>query len=273
MKAFRSSLLVGAALVLGSVVTANAADLGFPRGPSMKDTYMPAPVSVPRWYMRIDGGYAWHDDPSILEAGIYDLVHNGIDPTWTLGGGFGYYFTQNIRGDLTFDYRFQTDVKGFNSDVTAPFGGGYRVMPLKSTVYLANLYYDFDRSARISPYVGIGLGFVHHKTGKGSVTDACGCVGEIDGASSTDVAGALMAGFTFNLASLRHQPAYSTKDGIVAAPSSRLLLDVGYRFLYLGETHTGVIRGTSPAGPVGGDPDIKSIHAHELRVGLRWNLQ
>ena len=65
------------------------------------------------------------------------------------------------------------------------------------------------------------------------------------------------------------------KDGPVAVDSGRgLYLDVGYRFLYLGETATGPVSLTNTSGTiVSRDPTVEDIHAHEFRVGLRYDLR
>ena len=138
---------------------------------------------------------------------------------------------------------------------------GERKFGLKSDVVLANLYYDFDLRSRFTPYIGFGLGVTNNRTSTGTVTDTCGCSGvsgvSIAGASNWSVAGALMTGFSVAL-------------------RDRLHLDAGYRFLYLGDAHTGVMTGTAPvagAAFTGGDPAVTDIYAHEFRVGLRYDIR
>jgi len=65
------------------------------------------------------------------------------------------------------------------------------------------------------------------------------------------------------------------KDGPVAVSAGRnLYLDVGYRFLYLGETATGEVTMNDATGTqVSRDPTVEDIHAHEVRVGLRYDLR
>lgn len=275
MTTIRGTLLLGAALVLGSVAGAEAADINY--GGSIKDGGYAAPMVAPepRFYFRVDGGYAFHDDPTMVEDGIYDLTDTAIDNTWTVGGGVGMYFSRNVRADITVDHRFEAEAQGNLADHAATLEG-VRRFGMSSTVALANVYYDFDTRTRFTPYVGIGLGFVRHSLKAGTVEDPCGlCTGTIDANSSTHVAGALMAGFSVNLLGRREQYAGSTKDGMaIAAPAGRsLLLDVGYRFLYLGETETGAVRFTGTPDVVADDPTVESIHAHEIRVGLRYNVQ
>lgn len=264
MSFIRGALALGAALVAASV-TAGAADLGRPPA-GLKD-YGYAPVSGPNWYVRIDGGYAFHSSPAMVENTLIDLSRESIDDTWTLGGGVGRYFTPNLRGDVTYDYRFNADVDGFRND---PNTIGPRAFGIESGVLLANLYYDFDLGRAFKPYIGIGLGAVHHSTKSGTWT-GCGCTGTISGDDSWDVAGAAMAGFTVNLR--RSAAPVSIKDEPVAVETGRgIYLDVGYRFLYLGDAQTGVLRrdnGAEEATKV----VVEDIMAHEFRVGLRFDIR
>jgi opacity protein-like surface antigen len=275
MISLRKAIVLGAALLAGSVTAASAADLGGYRGGSMKDSgYAPqaAPSAGPAWYFRLDTGIARHDTPYMVEDGVAELTNAHIDKTWTLGGGIGYYFNKNVRGDLTYDHRFKSDVSGYRYDQSQLGGGvdceaapglqsschGTRSFGLKSDVFLANLYYDFDCRCQFTPYVGAGLGFVRHHTSVGKVTDTVnggGVTGAIDSGSSTHVAAALMAGVSFQV-------------------RPNMNIDAGYRFLYLGETATGAVRDTLNGNvTIAPDPTVEQIHAHEFRVGLRYDFR
>lgn len=276
----RATLLLSAAFVLGGAAGASAADL---YGGSIKDGPMmaaPMPGPMPSWYVRIDGGYAGYDAPAMTEEHYYDLTDTDIDNNWSLGGGIGRYFGNGFRGDITVDHHFESDASGNLADPLSDLPG-VRTFGLKSTAVLANIYYDFDMGNRWTPYIGAGLGFSHNSTSDGTVTDPCGClVGTIAGDSQTDVAAALMAGMSVKLRG--GASGGSFKDGYVVDTGRSLFLDVGYRFLYLGEAATGPVSATYTAPVTGGhagtggyvseDPVVDEIHAHELRVGLRYNL-
>lgn len=257
----RASLFLGAALVLGSAQGALAADL---YGGSMKDGPMIAPraQSTASWYLRVDGMHGAFDDPAVSESGIYDLTDTAIENTWGVGGGVGVYFGRGVRGDITVEHNFNSDVSATLGDVNSALPGT-RKFSLSSTYALANLYYDFDMGSRFTPYIGAGLGFTKNKTGSGTVTDLCGCLsGDIAGGEDTHAAGALMAGFSMKL-------------------RDRLSLDAGYRFLYLGEVETGAVtakfsaahNGNAAGAVIAQDPTVDEIHEHQFRVGLRWDIQ
>jgi opacity protein-like surface antigen len=250
----RASLLISAALVLGSAGGALAADLGnYGGGGSLKDGPMPMyQSSGPSWYVRADGGYSVFDEPEMTEAGIYSLTDENIDSTWSAGGGIGRYFGNGFRADVTWDHRFEADAKGNLPDHQATLEG-VRHFGIESDVFLANMYYDLDAGSRFTPYVGVGLGFTRNKTTEGTV-ESCQCTtASIASGSETHVAGAAMAGVQFKL-------------------RERLSLDMGYRFLYLGSVETGAIVHTGGGTTVAEDPTVEDIHAHEFRFGMRYDI-
>lgn len=80
-----------------------------------------------------------------------------------------------------------------------------------------------------------------------------------------------MAGFTTKLRGGQSVVGGSSKDGPMTVDTGRnLYLDVGYRFLYLGEVATGPIVTTVP---IAEDPTVESLIAHEFRVGLRYDFR
>jgi opacity protein-like surface antigen len=145
MTHLRNSILAGAALILGASAGAQAADLYGGRQGGLKDYgyQQPAIASTPSIYLRIDGGIASFDRPHMVLDGTQDLTNTSIDRAWAVGGGIGTYFSQNVRGDITVDYRFKSDVKGSwlydagGADQAVVNG----VNGLRSTVFLANAYY------------------------------------------------------------------------------------------------------------------------------------
>lgn len=250
----RSTLLLGVALVLGTAGSAMAADLGSYGGGSMKDGPVAMPMEAPSrsLYIRADGAYNWFDDPSMTEAGIYTLSDTAIDGTWSFGGGVGRYFGGGFRGDLTWDHISEADAEGTLRDHAADLEGA-RKFGFKSDVFLANMYYDFDHGNRFTPYIGLGLGFARNKTTAGTV-DTCGCgTATIEEGKETHVAGAAMAGFQLKL-------------------RDRLSFDAGYRFLYLGSVETGAIIAPTSTAPIAEDPTVEDIHAHQIRFGLRYDI-
>jgi opacity protein-like surface antigen len=272
MTFIRSAFICGALAGFGAFASAKAADLGGYRGSIKDDVPALVSLSAARFYARIDGSYASYDAPAITEDHQFDLINRSIGNNWALGGGIGYYFNKNIRADITYERRFEADVEG-----GLPVGStlpGTRKFGLTSDLVLLNAYYDFDVRGRFTPYVGAGIGWVSHETKAGTVSNDCGCTGTIDKGEGNDIAAALMAGVAVNLTN-RGAPAGSGEGHGEAARN--FYLDIGYRFLYLGEAATGPVRANvttpAPATIVSADPTVSDIHAHEFRVGLRYDFR
>jgi opacity protein-like surface antigen len=139
-------LLLGAAFVLGSALSASAADLGGDLNDAPAMAPMPAPSAG--WYLRADGGYNWFTTPGVETEG-YSAYDTKLDGSWSVGGGIGRYFGNGFRGDITVDYLFDSNV---NSTFCDCFGGAsHAQFDFSSTVVLANLYYVFNRGGRIVP--------------------------------------------------------------------------------------------------------------------------
>lgn len=240
MKQLRYSLLAAAALTAGLATGAGAADFRFPPAPV---TQVPAPIPVPEysaWYLRGDVGGSLHEDPDLNQVGAA-FSGEDMDQAWIFGVGFGHYFTDSLRGDVTIDYRASTDVTGLNT-VT----GSIHSAELSSTVVLANLYLDIRGRDDFTPYVGAGVGFASNETNGHRITLGGVNTGGAGGDTKFAVAAAAMAGFSYRL-----------HDG--------WLFDAGYRFLYLGDAET---KSSTSAGTL----NIDSIYAHELRLGFRYEL-
>lgn len=271
-------VLLGAAIVVGSAMQAGAADL---YGGGLKDQ---GPVAVApvksNWYLRADGSWAAYSvgDFNLYDHGVvnapttFSSTDGDVDNGWGVGGGIGRYFGYNVRGDLTLEYRTSTDVTG---TATACCDLGTK-SSVDGVVGLANLYYDFNRGARIVPYIGAGIGFAHLKSGGGTLGCVTGCGANFGdatygGESRTNFAVAGMAGVSVKLRG--GEPAYvegGMKDTPVVIEGGRALyLDVGYRFLHLGDIDGGkALQTNGNAIDVGWD----SLNAHEVRVGLRYDL-
>lgn len=253
-------IAVTSAALMASTVVVQAADLYGHHGGrgSIKDdhSYMAPRSGCPSIYARIDGGYSGFDKPNQNQAGVDEFVWSKIDKTWNFGGGIGAYITCNIRADITIDHRFESDQRGFNPNPIAPNYGSMK-WGYSSTAYMANFYYDFNMRSRFTPYIGVGLGLVNNEFSAGGGTVAAphvdaGTPTFVASGSKWSAAGAFMTGFVLNL-------------------HDRLKLDTGYRFLYLGDAKTG--QTSNSFGGTGGPIHVEHMHAHEFRVGLRYDIR
>lgn len=292
-------IALAAALACGFNVTAAMADR-FSYGGGMKDYAVPAPVLVPapipvpehfRWYIRADLGVSFQSGSEISEHGM-QYGYGDVDPTrvplgmdsgWfsrntdtmVMGGiGAGLYFSPRWRGDITADVRQSTDSDGKGNrsyleyDTTVPGYTGNRIdaattdrTSVFNTVVLANLYYDFvDRGSGFTPYVGIGGGLVvrsidrEHDTTENLYDGSSALIGArtITGkGKSTQVA-----------------PAAAATAGVAYALSPSTIIDVNYRFTYMGEVDSSITLSNGTVSKI----SIGDAFEHTVRAGIRWNV-
>ncbi|HAT86322.1 outer membrane protein [Cohaesibacter gelatinilyticus] len=204
------------------------------------------------WYLRGDIGYAAYSNPDASwqdpTNGHRAFIKEEIDNGWLIGGGFGYYFNEHLRADVTVDYRHEAKFKGMVGGCGG-CSGGYSNESAKFSAWtlMLNGYYDFGTWNSVTPYVGAGIGLTHLTLGGYATSNG---VPFSDG-DNTNFAWNLMAGAVVDI-----------EEG--------WKFDANYRFLSMGEAKTGTTftNGTNAQNPV----KIEDIYAHEFRVGLRYDL-
>ena len=263
-----------------------AALSGVARAADMPVEYPPiieAPEPMPLaaaggWYLRGDIGYKFYQAPKgslgNRRWGGYDNGSGSVD-TWPytvgnrdqminekmlgaldIGVGAGYKFNDYLRSDVVFDYETPAKFKGsiWCQDASSCSGGSYKDgehVKIEAYSALANVYADLGNFHGVIPYIGGGIGASYLRTSDvgGAAKDA-NTGKNPDGAGKWNFAWALMAGVEYPI-------------------SDSLSLDLGYRYLNLGDAKSGYV--TDGEG-VSTRMDYKDITAHEVRVGLRYYL-
>ncbi|MEO8758188.1 MAG: hypothetical protein ABI398_10615 [Devosia sp.] len=198
MRTLLAALMVVLATLVGAQV--RAADL-----PDYPDVQVPEVDYGLQgaFYLRgsAGGNMLWTSD-HVDTTGSHALVSTQAGYGYSIGAGFGYETGTGLRFDGTVDYLS-------NDGLT----DGFNVLHLRSTVALANVYYDFPLSGGGSAqggfgaYVGGGLGAAYNQN---SVTPVNAALP--DGGNWTGAAAA-MAGVTYD--------------------AGTWVADLGYRLIYM----------------------------------------
>ncbi len=239
MSRVSSLLLVAALVTLPTISTTEAADPPIYEPPA----YVPEEPCCEggKWYIRGDLGYGFHGDPEIMQGPALGFQEDW-ESTYSIGVGIGRRLGRHGRVDVTVDHRFESDIT--DVDVLGFTG----TAGLSSTVFLLNAYFDFGEYRGFTPYIGAGVGGAYHDLGK--ITKNGGLVSVIEGGTRWAFAAALMAGAS-----------YEINDG--------LMIDAGYRYLYMGRAESGVITDIGVNTFV---TEYNNLEAHEFRVGLRYEM-
>ena len=265
---------------LGAPCLAQAADL-LPPPP-------PPPMAPPivevggGWYLRGDAGASFYDSPgySSIDSPPSHYYGGRADTGWFAGAGIGYEFNGFLRGDITGEYR----TTGLRTSSYSDFGfsgcdglGCYyqqgRTTNLSAgryegAVFLANGYFDLGTFYGVTPFVGGGVGVAFNNlTG---FTDSGSTVTQTTYQSGQIVnGGGVSAGGTFKDKG-KTNFAWALHAGFAFAVSHNLKLEVGYRYINLGQASTGVLN--CFCGQTFSPMKVKDLDAHEVKVGLRYLL-
>ena len=207
--------------------------------------------SPPPYYSRFDCGVAFNGDADLRVSSpeLHFVEKNGghvkTGDAWTCDMGIGHWVTQNVRVDATIEYRSAFDVEGVaDPDVIDSLSQDTNV---QSFVGLFNAYWDIANYNGVTPYIGGGIGFAHNQIDDIFIAES-GFVTQ--GGETTEFAWALMAGLAFDI-------------------SPDLILDVGYRYIDLGDVKSGIV------GSDGGTTSpvlVRDMDAHEIRIGFRYEF-
>ena len=230
----------------------------------MPPAYEPVPVppkAFAGWYLRGDIGYSNQsvdelDNVLIDNFETYEQEDLDFDGGPTFGVGIGYRLNNWVRFDVTGEYRAKVDFSGhdvgtFGDDV---FTNNYDAKK-SEWLLLANAYADLGNYRGISPYVGAGIGAarvtIHGFTDTGMSTIPSTSLAYADDESEWNLAWALYAGVGFEV-------------------TPAVTLDVGYRFLHLGDAESGDLVAFDGTNNVDNPMEFEDIISHDIRVGFRY---
>lgn len=204
------------------------------------------------FYLRGSAGLAieWaaqkHDPADGLS---YDIETLGYGYSW--GGGFGYETGDGLRFDVTMD-SVETAGMSITKDAGAPDDGTYTLL-LRSTVALANIYYDFGFGGDGFGYAGNGGAFGYVGAGAGvawnrsTVNSPATAPVPVPPGVNVSWAAAGMVGVGYDMGSW--------------------VADLGYRAIYIAEVNNW------PTDPSTNSYWYVDDHwTHELRSTIRYRL-
>jgi len=265
MGRFKALSFAGAVALFG-VQAAQAADLLPPPPPIQAP--LRGPVDDSGFYIRADAGLANVNMYGLRSsfAGTTGAALGVTQETGELGDdgilglGFGYKFNNWFRADLTGEYR-----SGVNYDSTVWYQSGANCAAggatycgdaysgeVKTGLFLANGYLDMGTWYGFTPYIGGGVGVAVYQVSsfKDVSLYPLGGFGTAPDHTSANFAWALMAGVAYHI-------------------TPNLLLDVGYRYVNMGDISTGAISCSSTCNH---ETQHFNMEANDVRVGLRWMM-
>ena len=302
---------VAGLLVLGAAsVTAAAGDWNHGAG-SYKDVRgsaavpVPAPTPIPvysaNWYLRLDAAYGFNSG-GLSESGMLFGTEDtpgaagptpfGNRPAWfnddfetfgTFGGGFGYYWSDRVRTDLTLEWRTHGEgtIDGEESWIAHFDNAGvwtpdptrqinlYTLDETKQRSFfsLINAYYDLGKIRGVTPYVGVGVGIAYHELVRDHVSTQTEC-------DPTTGCNAIVSSQTYRASgkSNTFTLAAAFNTGFAYSLSDITTLDVNYRLLYIDGADVRMNITDLSGNTFSSTTTIDATVEHQLRAGLRFDI-
>lgn len=246
-KLFPAVVVAAAALVAGPVVAADP-----PQYPDIEVPEVDYGLGG-SFYLRGSAAINLHWASAVTHPGVvppetYSINQLGYGYSW--GAGFGYETGDGLRFDATID---SVETKGLRITKTGQGleDGDYTLM-LRSTVALANIYYDFgfgdgfgySGNGGAFGYVGAGAGVAWNRA---DVNSPLAAPTPVPSGGNVSAAGALMAGVGYDMGSW--------------------VADLGYRALYINQINN------APTNPATDSYyEVNNNWIHELRGTVRYRF-
>jgi len=258
------TLALAGGLALSASVAANAADLAY--APPMQ----PEPLGLKGTissgvYLRGDIGVGvqsvgryYQQDVAQFGGTFFGKTDNAA---FFAGLGIGYRFNNWLRFDVTSEYRGAGQI-GVNDFIYNPFNNGFQSNTYKgnltSLVTLFNGYFDLGTWNCLTPYIGAGIGFTQNRIS--GLSDQGALVGDFTGATLNTAGSGTTSGL-----------AWALMAGLGYEVNKNLTLEVGYRYLNLGDAQSGRLVNAF-TGQVQAPLKARDIDSHDFRIGMRWNF-
>lgn len=285
--------LLPGAVVIAAAAGASASDLSLP--PLYQPEAAPLVELGSGWYLRGDLGYV---NMSLPGPGVPPLVDGQhatasnaalFSPSTTretlLGTtlGVGYQFDHVFRMDATYDWRQNIsrntrifrpcgiDQTIYGVPTYRPEGGDCYTndtVTTQSWTGLVNLYADLGSWARLTPYIGAGLGLSHLQTSARenwfwASGDAYGIGANTYQSNSANAPGYYHFGYPANKGPTQTNNNFSwaLMAGVSYDVAPHVKLDIGYRYLNMGSVTT--VNAAGQCAQI-------AIQSQEIRAGLRF---
>ncbi len=259
MRSVKSLVAAGAAVVFSSA--AFAADMAIAPPPMY-----PAPVEdFGGWYLRGDIGFSNQRVSrlnNVLDAGLTSSTQNlNFNSAGIFGLGVGYKFNNWFRGDVTGEYRGNSQFFGTDR-ITYPGGVGTDTYHATKNewVVLANAYVDLGTWWNVTPFIGAGVGGARVAIN-----------GFTDQGIANNGAGA-QPGLAYGANVAKWNLAWAVHAGLAYQVTPHFTVELAYRYLDMGDGLTGDLRTFDGVNAINNPMTFKNITSHDLKLGVRWDL-
>jgi opacity protein-like surface antigen len=198
------------------------------------------------YYFKGELGYGFSNDTEQFNGTGIASTNESNDDIVKLGIGLGYNPEGPMRTELSFSYspNMESSANSTNATTTNSSIDNYLLM--------VNAYYDFDEvSQSFVPYIGGGVGISRMVQDDTSIKNASGSINLTEGGVTKNNLG------------------WALGLGTAIQVEGDVSLDIGYRYLALGESEGNGVFSGSPAQTPNSGGRIGNQFIHELYLGVR----
>jgi len=204
------------------------------------------------YYIKAEVGVAKSEKIKITEGFSSTFYKNsgnkGFNSSPIYSLGFGYKINDKFRAEITYNY---TDFKYKRKSNNALGAIAEYQQKVNVQTGMVNLFYDVVTYQKLTPYLGMGVGYAQINPKDGSK-------------SNKDLTIVYQSNKSGNLA-------YSLMGGVSIAMTDRINFDIGYKFQDFGKAK-GFNKYKIPSGTSPIDPKSFSIKAHIATIGVRYHF-
>ena len=253
-----------AACLLASVAVPQAIAADIP-------VIVPEPVPEPHvawagWYLRGDIGFS-NQEVNSLHNVLFETTDNleflrsEFDAAPFMAVGLGYQFNEWFRVDVTGEYRGKANYHGLDryetvddADPTTWDGTNDYNAEKSEWTFLANAYVDLFNWWGVSTYLGAGAGASYNT---------------IHGFTDTNVPN---GGEAYAATHSQWQFAWALYAGLAYDVTPNLTVDLGYRYIDLGDAQSGDIIAFDGTNLVDNPMHFRDLTSHDIKLGVRYKF-
>lgn len=273
----KASLLLAASAAAISSGAATAADIRMAAPPVYEQ---PAPREFSGWYLRGEIGFSNQrvKDSKMTDNRYDPLLNfqqtNTFSTAGIYGVGLGYTVNNWLRFDVSGQYRGNSSYRaletfqGYASDGSIYYAAEEHEASKSEIVVMANAYVDLGTWWNLTPYIGAGAGMA--RVTIADFTDL-GTVNLVDLGGGNVIRGQQARSLASGVTSSRWNFAWALHAGVGYQVTPNMTMELAYSYMNLGDGFTGPI--TTYEGFTRGVPmRFRDIISHDLKLGVRWNL-
>lgn len=213
------------------------------------------------FYIKGGAGYSWYN--KYTYKNINNNNKNKLKNLPIFEIGVGYYVNDQLRTDITFNYRKTKHYMHKNNVIYGKYNTKINHLNVQNMSLMLNMYYKITPFANISPFINAGIGIGKNSNKSPSIIDNIPIEGLQDEECTIVDNGKKTSGIWYIGA------------GTSFEAGAELFIDLNYRFINLGKINNSIYTQSTTNPSINSYVRLaktSSIKSHEFLISLRKNI-